>query len=83
MESPVPLPSLEEALSQVPDQRTARGIRYELPPLLILVMLAKLSDTDTPLAIADWAAARADWVREHLRVNWRRTPHQIMFRRLL
>ena len=83
VESPATLLSLEQALSQVADQRAARGIRYELPQLLILVMLAKLSDADTPIAIADWVADRADWVREHLRVNWRRMPHQSTFRRLL
>lgn len=82
-ESPAPLQSLEQALSQVPDQRAARGIRYELLPLLIVVVLAKLADADTPIAIADWAAERADWVREHLQVNWRRMPHQSTFRRLL
>ena len=82
-ESPAPLLSLEEALSQVPDMRPARGIRYKLRPLLTLVMLTRISDADTPIAIADWAAGRADWVREHLQLNWRRMPHHSTFRRLL
>lgn len=82
-ESPALLQSLEQVLAQVPDQRAARGVRYELLPLLIMVMLAKLADADTPLAISDWAAERVDWLREHLQLNWRRMPHQSTFRRLL
>lgn len=82
-ESPARLSSLAQALSQVADQRAARGIRYELLPLLIIVMLAKLAAADTPLAIADWAAERAAWLREHLQVNWPRMPHHSTFRRLL
>lgn len=82
-ESPVPLSSLAEALAQVSDQRAARGIRYELPPLLMIVMLAKLANADTPQAIADWGAERVEWLREHLPVNWRRMPHHSTFRRLL
>lgn len=82
-ESPAPLQSLEQILSQVPDQRAARGTRYELLPLLMMVMLAKLAEADTPMAIADWAAERVDWLREHLQLNWKRMPHQSTFRRLL
>jgi hypothetical protein len=82
-ESPVLLQSLEQSLARVPDQRSARGIRYELLPLLMIVMLAKLADADTPQAIADWAAERGEWLREHLPVNWRRLPHHSTFRRLL
>lgn len=81
--SPEPLQSLEQVLSKVPDQRAARGIRYELQPLLMIVMLAKLADADTPIAIADWAAGRTEWLREQLRLDWKRMPHQSTFRRLL
>lgn len=82
-ESPAILQSLEQVLAQVPDQRAARGIRYELLPLMMMVMLAKLADADTPQAIADWSAEHIDWLREHLQVNWRRMPHHSTFRRLL
>ena len=81
--SPEPLQSLEQVLSKVPDQRAARGIRYELQPLLMIVMLAKLAEADTPIAIADWAAGRTEWLREQLRLDWKRMPHQSTFRRLL
>lgn len=47
------------------------------------MMLAKLANADTPLAIADWAAERAAWLRAHLQVNWPRLPHHSTFRRLL
>jgi predicted transposase YbfD/YdcC len=81
--SPARLSSLAEALAKVRDQRAARGIRYELLPLLIILMLAKLADADTPLAIADWAAERAAWLRKHLQLDWPRMPHHSTFRRLL
>ena len=81
--SPVPLSSLAEAFAQVPDQRAARGKRYELLPLLMIVMLAKLSNADTPQAIADWAAERNTWLCEHLQLRWPPMPHHSTYRRLL
>lgn len=83
LENPAVRRSLEEMLSQLTDQRAARGRRYALLPLLIIVLLAKLAGEDKPLAIADWARERTDWLRDHLQVTWRRMPHHSTFRRLL
>ncbi len=83
LENPAVRRSLEEMLSQLTDQRAARGVRYALLPLLIIVLLAKLAGEDKPLAMADWGREGADWLREHLQVRWRRIPHHSTFRRLL
>lgn len=77
------LQSLAQVLTSLKDQRSARGIRYALLPLLCIVFLARLAQADTPMAIADWAAERADWLRAHLQVKWPRMPHHSTFRRLL
>jgi len=48
------------ALGQVTDKRQARGKRYTVSILLIVVILAKLSGEDTPYGIAEWAQLRAE-----------------------
>lgn len=45
--------------ARLPDQRHRRGIRYSLPRLLTIAVLAKLAGADTVEAIADWAHLRA------------------------
>lgn len=82
-ESRLPLQSLAQLLAPLTDQRSPRGIRYALFPLLCIVLLAKLAQADTPLAIADWATARAAWLRDQLQLNWPRMPHHCTYRRLL
>ncbi len=48
--------SLLAALAQVTDQRSARGVRYDLAPVLLLMVLAKLSGEDRPSGIAHWVS---------------------------
>src|SRR5436190_24235880 len=79
----LPLQSLEKMLEPLTDQRARRGVRYGLLPLVCIVLLAKLTGADTPVAIADWAAERATWLRLHLHLKWRRMPHHSTYRRLL
>ena len=43
---------------QLTDSRNARGKRYPLPLLLILILLAKLAGEDTPKGIAEWLRLR-------------------------
>ena len=49
---------LHEQLAQIPDKRKARGKRYTLPILLLVIILAKLSGEDKPSGISDWAKLR-------------------------
>jgi hypothetical protein len=51
--------------------------------LLVLLVLAKLSGEDTPSAIADWVAWRAEGLKQALGLEWKRMPHQSTYRRLL
>ncbi len=50
--------SLYDRLEQLTDARHARGRRYSLALVLLLIILAKLSGEDKPQAIADWARWR-------------------------
>lgn len=50
--------SLMAFFQRLVDPRKARGKRYPLPTLMVLIFLAKLSGMDTPSAIADWCQAR-------------------------
>jgi predicted transposase YbfD/YdcC len=44
-----------EGLAKLTDVRKARGQRYWLETVLLIILLAKLAGEDTPYAIADWA----------------------------
>lgn len=46
--------SLYEYFARMEDKRKKRGIRYSLPTLLLLIVLAKLCGEDKPYGIADW-----------------------------
>lgn len=77
------IPSLAEIFAQIPDPRKPKGLRYPLPPLLILLSLAKLCAQDTPSAIADWVQHRSAWLQEKLGVQWQRMPSLSTWQRLL
>lgn len=49
---------LFERLERLADARKARGKRYSLALVLIVIILAKLSGEDTPYGIAEWARMR-------------------------
>lgn len=51
---------LYKVLEQVRDKRQARGKRYTINILLIVMILAKLSGQNTPYGIAEWAQLRAE-----------------------
>ena len=54
------LGSLYDRFQRVPDPRDARGKRYSLVTLLVIIFLAKLCRQDSPNEIADWAQNHAD-----------------------
>jgi len=60
-----------------------KGLRYELPWLLLLVVLAKLSGEDRPSGIADWIAGRQEQLQEALHLLWPKMPHPSTYRRIL
>ncbi len=75
--------SLADFFARVVDQRKRRGARYQLAPLLALIMLAKLCGADKPIEIADWISQRADRLLRALGLNWKRMPHHSTYRRAL
>lgn len=74
---------LLQRLSTVREDRHAKGRRYPLASVLLLVGLAKRAGQDRPRAIADWVTHRAEPLRRLLRRSWQRMPHHSTYRRLL
>ena len=74
--------SLWRRLATVPDRRHAKGLRYPLGTLLLLVVLAKLAGQDHPSAVADWISARGDQLRAALQLAWPRMPQHNTYRRI-
>jgi predicted transposase YbfD/YdcC len=70
-------------LGRLGDRRGARGKRYELAPVQLAIVCAKLAGEDTPSGIADWVADRASDLRTALHVEWARMPHPTTVRRIL
>jgi predicted transposase YbfD/YdcC len=58
--------SLYDRFDELTDQRAARGKRYPLAVLLLLMVLAKLAGEDQPHGIAEWVRMRASELIELL-----------------
>jgi len=76
-------PSLAQLFAGIPEQRKPKGLRYPLPPLLILLSVAKFCQQDTPAAITDWVRHRRDFFQEKLALSWKRMPSASTWQRLL
>lgn len=75
--------SLYSRLTDLPDHRARRGVRYALAVLLLAVLLAKLAGQDKPEGIAEWVQLRADFFREVFQLKRPLTPHAMTYRRVL
>jgi len=75
--------SLYNYFETIKDTRKKRGIRYSLPTILLLVVLAKLCGEDKPYAIADWVQHRKEMFLESLCLGYRRLPHHSTYSRIL
>jgi len=75
--------SLLSRLATLTDSRGAKGLRYALGHVLLLIVLAKLSGEDQPNGIADWIQTRGRLLREALHLSWTRMPHHNTCRRIL
>ena len=74
--------SLYDLFHQMEDPRKAKGKRYSLVTLLVLIFLAKLCHQDTPVEIADWAKNHADELVELLKLKRDWMPHHNTYRRV-
>jgi predicted transposase YbfD/YdcC len=89
----VPLPSdlpfafslhaLAAHLQTVPDRRKHRGLRYPLPVLLTLAVVAKLAGHSRVEAIADWAKLRAPDLVRLFGLKHATMPHPSTWSRVL
>lgn len=77
------LGSLFTYLCQIQDPRHAKGKRYALAVLLVLMLLAKLCGEDTPSGITDWVAHRAELLQGWGILPSGKTPSHMTFRRVL
>ena len=75
--------SVYDRLGRLTDLRGMNGKRYELPTVLMIVVLAKLCGEDKPLGIAEWANHRQEELVELLHLDWPRMPHHNTYRRIL
>lgn len=66
--------SLYEVCRQVVDGRAARGKRYELAGLLVVLVLAKLAGMQSLLGASDWVRDQACFLRQGLQLSWKRMP---------
>jgi hypothetical protein len=66
--------SLYEVCQQVVDGRCARGKRYDLAGLLVVLVLAKLAGMQSLLGASDWIQDQEALLREGLQLSWKRMP---------
>jgi len=75
--------SLCAHFSGLTDGRKARGKRYRLVTVLVLMVLGKLSGQDTPEAIADWAKQHGEGLAQLLKLKRSSMPHATTLGRVL
>lgn len=75
--------SLFEVFASLHDGRDARGIRYALTTILVLVVLAKLAGMDSLRAIAQWSKAHREELAAWLGLAQVRFPHATTLSRIL
>ncbi len=73
-EAEQPTLSLYQVCQQIVDKRAARGKRYELAALLVLLVLAKLAGMKSVLGASDWIADQQERLCERLHLSWKRMP---------
>jgi predicted transposase YbfD/YdcC len=77
------LGSLYDHFRRLEDKRKARGKRYELALVLVLLVLAKLAGEDQPYGIAQWARARQGVLCALLHTARPGLPSHNTYRRIL
>src|SRR3989440_6778773 len=66
--------SLYQVCQQLVDGRKARGKRYDVAGLLVVLVLAKLAGMQSLLGASDWIQDQEALLREGLQLPWKRMP---------
>ena len=77
------LGSVYARLEKLADVRKAKGKRYSLKTILMIVFMAKLCGEDKPLGIADWAKNRQAELIKLLGLERQSMPNHNTYRRIL
>lgn len=75
--------SLYAHFQTLKDSRKAKGLRYELVSILVMILMAKICGEDTPCGIADWVKHRSEQFIEWLSLKRKSMPHHTTYRRIL
>jgi predicted transposase YbfD/YdcC len=77
------LKSLYGRLKELRDSRKARGKRYLLATILMIIFMAKMCGEDRPTGIAEWARHRGKWLAKRMGLKRESMPHPNTYRRIL
>lgn len=72
--TPTQIPSLYLVCQQVTDGRKARGKRYDLAGVLLVLVWAKLAGMSSVLAVSEWAKDQDMAIRTSVGLGWKRMP---------
>jgi predicted transposase YbfD/YdcC len=74
--------SLYARFRELRDKRKAKGLRYRLETILVVMTLAKICGEDNPSGIAEWGKHRREWLCEALKLERKAMPHHSTYRRI-
>ena len=75
--------SLYDYLSRIKDYRDARGVRYKLVDILVLIVLAKLAGEDRLSGTSEWVCHRREGICRALGLGRVQAPHRTTYSRVL
>ncbi len=75
--------SLYARFAGMTDVRKARGVRYSLATLLVLIIMAKICGESHPTGIAEWAKHRSEMLAELLKLKRKKMPDHSTYGRIL